>query len=223
MNEAEFIGPLLSQLRAQSAFEVLVCDGGSHDETLAITRSYGATIIQSDPGRSVQLAAGAASARGDSLFFLHADTILPRNALELIAANLAQNPTASGSFCLAFAHQNPALQFYAFCSQINCLWTTYGDQGLFMTRLTYDKIGGFRNMALLEDVDIQKRARRHGPFLKLPESLITSPRRFLRDGVIMRQLLNIIIIVGYTCGVPLPYLAEFYRPLATKMLPRAHS
>jgi rSAM/selenodomain-associated transferase 2 len=212
LNEANHIGPLLSQLRSQKAFELIVCDGGSYDETVSIARSQGAITIQCRPGRAVQLSTGSANATGHALFFLHADTVLPNNALELIARTLTIAPSASGSFCLAFAHNHPILQFYATCSRINSSWTTYGDQGLFMTRQTYDKIGGYRDLALLEDIDIQKRARRYGRFVKLPESLITSPRRFLRDGIIMRQILNILIVCGYACGVSVPFLARFYRP-----------
>ena len=83
-----------------------------------------------------------------------------------------------------------------------------------MTRQTYDRIGGYGDLALLEDIDIQKRARRHGRYVKLPESLITSPRSFLRDGIIKRQILNILIVCGYACGVSVSFLAKFYRPHA---------
>ena len=214
LNEANHIGPLLSQLSAQDAFELIVCDGGSHDETVSIARSQGAMTLQSRPGRAVQLSTGAANATGEALFFLHADTVLPHDALAQIVRTLTKTPSASGSFCLAFAHNHPILRFYGACSRINSSWTTYGDQGLFMTRQTYDKIGGYRDLALLEDIDIQKRARRHGHFVKLPESLVTSPRRFLRDGIIKRQILNILIVCGYACGVSVAFLAKFYQPHA---------
>lgn len=212
LNEASHIGPLLSQLKAQGAFELIVCDGGSCDETMSIAHSQGAITIRSRCGRAAQLSTGATNATGEALFFLHADTVLPQNALAQIVRTLTKAPSASGSFCLAFAHHHPILRFYAACSRINSTWTTYGDQGLFMTRQTYDRIGGYRDLALLEDIDIQKRARHYGHFVKLPESLITSPRRFLRDGLIKRQILNILIMCGYACGVSVPFLAKFYQP-----------
>ena len=97
-------------------------------------------------------------------------------------------------------------------SRINHPLFTYGDQGLFLSRATYDRIGGYSDAPLFEDVDILKRLRREGRLIKRDEPITTSARRFLRDGVVRREVTSIGLVLLYNAGVSPERLARWYRP-----------
>jgi hypothetical protein len=155
---------------------------------------------------------GAVAARGDILLFLHADTILPKDGLRMIAAELTKPGVAAGSFCLSFPHPDPRLRLIAWGSRINHLLFTYGDQGLFTTTRTFERLGGYAEMVLMEDVEIQKRLRKQGRFVKLRRPVVTSARRFLSNGILRQQLLNTCLVLLYHAGVSSTRLERFYPP-----------
>ncbi|NJO33822.1 MAG: hypothetical protein HC869_12430 [Rhodospirillales bacterium] len=104
------------------------------------------------------------------------------------------------------------LGVYAFMSRINMSAFTYGDQGLFLKRETYERIGGYRDLPLFEDVEILGRLRRAGRIVKLSAPMTTSARRFLRDGVAWREFKSAILVGLYHLGVPPERLERWYRP-----------
>lgn len=211
LNESARIGALVASLRAGGFDEVIVADGGSDDDTAALAMHAGALLARAPRGRGLQMHAGAGHARGEVLFFLHADSDVPPGARAAILAALERPGVVAGSFALAFDERHWFLDALAGLSRINHALTTYGDQGLFMARDVYDAIGGFKPMPILEDLEIQHRLRRRGRFIKLRQCLRTSARRFLQDGIVRRQCANVAIVACYLAGESPEELARRYR------------
>ena len=212
LNEAESAPPLVRRLLGSGFDHVVVADGGSRDDTPQLVRAAGAILVRSEPGRGLQLAAGAAAADADALLFIHADSLPPGAAAALIRGGLADPAVAGGAFRLAFDAEHPLLRLYAAASRVNATPFTYGDQGLFVRRRVYEAIGGYAPWPLLEDLEIQHRLRRAGRFVKLPVPITTSARRFLREGVLRRQLRNAGIVARFYAGCPPARLAREYAP-----------
>jgi rSAM/selenodomain-associated transferase 2 len=214
LNEASTLGRLLADLAGvggQGDYTVTVADGGSTDGTLAVAARFPEVSALSSPrGRARQMNAGARASAGEILLFLHADCHLPAGAFPSIRAALADPAVAAGSFRLAFDREDPWLRFYAWCSRINHPLFTYGDQGLFLRRETFERVGGFPEIPLLEDVEIQRRLRREGRFIKLRDPVVTSARRFVKNGVVRQQTLNTGIVLLYYLGASPARLARFY-------------
>lgn len=212
LDEADRIGGLITTLRDRGFDEIVVADGGSRDGTATVARARGATLVSAPRGRGVQMRAGARAATSELLFFVHADSTPPPNARALIAASLAAPGVSAGCFRLAFDQPHPLLRLYALMSRINQDLFTYGDQGLFMSRVTYDSIGGYSDAPLFEDVEILRRLRRAGRIIKHGEPMLTSARRFTRDGVALRELLSAGLVALYHAGVSPARLERWYRP-----------
>ncbi|MEQ1819575.1 MAG: TIGR04283 family arsenosugar biosynthesis glycosyltransferase, partial [Terricaulis sp.] len=212
LDEAERIETLIVDLIGQGFDEIVVADGGSRDATAALAAAAGAIVVSTSRGRGRQLGAGAEAAGGDILFFVHADSQPPAGARHHIEAALAKEGVSAGGFSLTFDVAHPLLRFYAFMSRINHSLFTYGDQGLFLRRSTYQRIGGYRDLPLFEDVEILQRLRRIGSVVKLNAPMVTSARRFLRDGVARRELMSAGLVALYHLGVAPARLERWYRP-----------
>jgi rSAM/selenodomain-associated transferase 2 len=176
----EALGPL----RARGA-EVIVVDGGSTDETVALARPLADFVIMSARGRATQMNAGAAIARGDVLLFLHADTRLPSNADRLVLDGLARSRRAWGRFDVTIDGAHPLLAVVAGAmnlrSRISGIAT--GDQAMFATRAAFDAAGGFPDIALMEDITLARRLKRISSPLCLRARVTTSGRRWEQHGV----------------------------------------
>jgi rSAM/selenodomain-associated transferase 2 len=212
LDEADRIGALIEILRRSGFDEIIISDGVSADNTQEVARAAGAIVVEGQRGRGRQLQRGAEAATGDILFFLHADSTPPAEARVLIEQTLAVPGISAGCFRLVFDSRHPLLSWYGAMSRINHDLFTYGDQGFFIGRPMFDRIGGYTNAPLFEDVDIVRRSRRAGRFIKLAEPMTTSARRFLRSGVVRRQLANAGLVALYKLGVPAERLARWYRP-----------
>ncbi len=182
LNEAENLPGLLSRLaREPGAHEVVVVDGGSSDDTVAAARSFGARVVCTGQGRGIQLAAGAARARGDILVFLHADSVFPRGGLAAVERALAARPDApGGNFRLLFDGDDGFSRWLErFYAWIRARGFYYGDSGIFIRRQCLDALGGIRPLALMEDYDLVRRMEKAGPSVCIEEpALVTSSRRF---------------------------------------------
>ncbi len=211
LNEAPRLPALLDDLLARGFGQVVVADGGSTDGSVGIARGRaGVTVVEGPRGRARQQNAGAA-APGTAwvLLFLHADTALPPGASEAMAAVLARND--AGCFRLRFDRRHPLLDLYALVSGVESYWTSFGDQGFFMTRRAFDAVGGFPDLPLLEDVAMRRRLKRRGGFAKARAAATTSARRFEAEGLLRRQLKNAAILILYALGVPARRLVRWYR------------
>jgi rSAM/selenodomain-associated transferase 2 len=216
LDEAGSIAAMLAALtRLPGAPEVIVVDGGSRDDTCAIARACGARVITSARGRGTQLHAGACAARGDALWFLHADTLPPAAAIERITSALAQDPqTVGGNFTIRFDGDDRAARFLTWLyPRLRRLGLAYGDSGFFVRRAVYEQCGGFQSFPIFEDLDLLRRLWRHGRFVHLDAQVVTSARRFAGRSFI-RTFTRWSILQGlYWLGVHPRHFGRLYAPI----------
>jgi rSAM/selenodomain-associated transferase 2 len=193
--------------------EIIVSDGGSRDDTVAIAAAVGARLVTGPRGRGIQLIAGAAAAIGDWLLFLHADCRLAAG-WERAAAEFIARPGASGHagyFSFALDDTDPAARRLERIVAWRCrlLGLPYGDQGLLIARSLYDAVGGFAPIPLMEDVDLIRRLgrRRLAP---IAAQVISSARRYRQDGYLRRPLRNLLCLSLYFAGVPPRRIERLY-------------
>jgi rSAM/selenodomain-associated transferase 2 len=214
-NEAACIAKLLEALTAMDFAEIIVADTASSDETLDVVATFPTVrVVRSARGRGCGINAAVAVAKSPLLIIVHADTALPLDTPALVRETLSSASIAGGCFRLAFDQSTPGLNLWAWFSRFETRFTTFGDQCFFMRRETFTAIGGVPDWPLLEDVALRSRLLRHGRFVKRPETVVTSARRFARRGVVRQQLINCCILLAYSCGAPIPWLARLYgRPV----------
>lgn len=215
LNESASLPALLRDLhRVEAPHEVIVVDGGSTDDTAAVAERHAARVVRSPPGRGVQLAAGAAIARGATLCFLHADVRLPPATRTALAALAAMPDGVAIAFRLRIARRGWRYRFVEWGTDRRSRWARmpYGDQGLVLTRLTYEAAGGFPPLPIMEDVVLVSHLRRIAEVRVVPERVHVSARRFQRDGVLRRMLRNWMLMLSYLAGTSPARLAASYTP-----------
>ena len=217
LNELNTIAATLAST-AGTNVEVIVVDGGSVDGTLDLVKSLGVTVLSSPAGRAVQMNAGAVVATGDILLFLHADTLLPPEFDTMIRTVMSPSPAGSqvavaGAFSLQI--DAPARSFRAIECGVNwrsrLLQLPYGDQAIFLRATTFDRLGGFLELPIMEDFDLMCRLKRCGRITIIPIPVITSARRWLNKGILKTTLINQAIILAYSLGVSPQRLLHWYR------------
>ena len=214
LNAAHTLAQVLSALQAAAIVkEVIVADGGSSDETTGIARISGTRVISSARGRGVQLAAGAAAAAGEWLLFLHADCRLASGWEEAVSDFLAASEasTRAGYFDFELDDAAPAARRLERIVAWRCraLALPYGDQGLVISRVLYDAVGGFAPLPLMEDVDLVRRLGRRR-LTRIGSRCIVSARRYQREGYWRRPLRNIFCLSLYFAGVPPHLIVRLY-------------
>jgi len=193
--------------------ETIVADGGSTDATRAAAETLGARVVEAPRGRGRQLIAGAAAARGGWLLFLHADTRLAPGWAAAAAAFMADpaNAARAGYFRLALDDAAPAARRLERLVAWRCrrLGLPYGDQGLLIARGFYAALGGYRPLAMMEDVALVRRigARR---LVALDAVALTSARRYRREGYLLRPARNLLCLALYFLGLPPRLIARIY-------------
>lgn len=169
-------------------------------------------VLASGPGsRGARLADAARRAGGEVLFFLHADSRPPEDALALIRESLNAG-AAAGAFSLRYEPEDSRMRWIAWWAnrRARLLGLAFGDQGIFCRRDAYLAAGGFHDLPVCEDVDLVRRLKRAGPFVIRPETTATSPRRYRERGV-LRQVLRVWkVLAGYYLGVSPARLARWY-------------
>lgn len=213
-NEVNKIGSLIDIIneRGGSAVsEIIVSDGGSTDHTREIAEARGARcIVSPQKGRAHQLNCGAQNAKGDILYFLHADTIPPENFTELIA-NAVEKSHLAGSFKRKF--DNPALFFKlsSFIGSFHIINYPYGDQSLFIDKGLFKKIGGYARMNIMEDQEIVERASKETQFIVLSQYVVTSARKFEEHGIVRLHIIFLLITIMYKIGFKESLLTAVYK------------
>lgn len=157
-------------------------------------------LVTAPLGRGTQCNGGARAATGDLLLFLHDDTSLPETAASVIERAFRDPDTQIACFRLAFDHSHWLLRLYAGFSAFDSLVTSFGDQGILIRRALFERIGGFPDWPLFEDVELLRNARRNTRVVKLPARVTTSAVRFVEGGMIRQQLLNTELIVRFVLG-----------------------
>ena len=196
---------------------VIVSDGGSADATVAMARSLGAFVVEGPPGRGVQLNRGASAAmegQADILLFLHADTTLPPGGAEAVRAAAARG-APGGGFFLRFDADRPMQRLGSWLVNRRTRWlrVPLGDQAQWATREAFEKLGGFPDWPLLEDIDFMGRLRRLPGFTIIEEPVTTGARRFLELGAVRTVAINWLIWLLFFCGVSPHRLARLYRQI----------
>jgi len=194
--------------------EIIIADGGSTDNTKEIAKNEGAKVVISPvKGRGAQMNYGASSATGEVLYFLHADTIPPRNFSADIA-NAVSKGFTSGCYRLSFDHQHWFLKANCWFTRFDVNAVRFGDQSLFVTKEVFEKSGGFReDLLMMEDQEIISRIKKYGKFKVLDRSVITSARKYLDNGIYRMQGIFFVIWLMYYFGYPQQKLLKLHRRL----------
>lgn len=216
LHESKIINGLLESLRrlaTDTPVEVIVVDGSLSQDTLQVISDETIQKYSCQAGRARQMNLGAAHASGNILIFLHADTLLPTNALTLIQETL-QNPRfVGGAFSLQIDSPRVLLRMIAVFSTLRSRMTRapYGDQAIFLRKSYFDSIKGYLDLPLMEDVELMRRIKKHkDDIIILPAMVITSDRRWNQEGLLYTALRDTLIIFLYWCGMPAEKLARFY-------------
>jgi rSAM/selenodomain-associated transferase 2 len=214
LNEGEVLNQTLTALQPlrQRGHEVVVVDGGSKDASLMQSQPLADRVIHGPEGRSRQMNAGALIAGGEILLFLHADTLLPDGADNLIISNIEKHGRVWGHFDVCLSGKHPLFRI------IECLlnWRSRltgiatGDQGIFVKRATFQCVGGFPEIDLMEDISLSKILKRVGPPLCLWQRVVTSSRRWEKNGIIRTVLLMWFFRLAYFLGDDPKHLASLY-------------
>lgn len=197
------------------ADDIVVADGRSRDRTVAVARSLGARVIVTPRGRGAQLAAAARELSTDVLVFLHADCVPSNGSLRALreafvearieAAAFRQRVDAHGVFYRAVERAADA--------RVRTLGLVYGDSGLAIRRSLYERIGGFRDLPVFEDVELSRRLRRATRVHLLAGTrLVISARRWQREGALRATLRNWMLMLAFSAGADPVRLARHYPP-----------
>lgn len=200
--------------RGGETAEIIVVDGQAEGETVAVIRDSAVQKLHSEKGRGGQLNRGAAIATGDVLLFLHADTILPPAAFERIAEAMCGEGCVGGAFDLRIDSPRAAFRFIETAASLRSRLTRipYGDQAIFIRASCFRTLGGFREIPIMEDVDLMRRIKRkEWKIVIFRESVITSARRWEKEGLLFGTLRNWFLVTLFLCGVAPERLARFYR------------
>ncbi len=211
LNEAENI-PALKPLVQQVA-EIIIVDGGSSDTTVQLATDLGLSVLHTDRGRGAQLNLGAGKATSQILLFLHADTVLPQAFPNLVNNCLAQKEIILGAFSLGIESTSLPLRIISIGANVRSriLQLPYGDQSLFIHKTDFEKLGGFPETPIMEDYIFVNLAKKKGKVETLPQTVLTSARRWQKLGPVRTTCMNQLMILGYRLGVTPEKLASFYR------------
>ena len=215
LNEEGVIRSSLTALAAlrRSGHEVIIVDGGSRDNTVALAQPLADKVITSQAGRATQMNAGTRFSHGDVLVFLHADTRLPPNSDILIINGLKQYAKVWGRFDVHLGGRQPSLRIIEtmmnWRSRLSAIAT--GDQCLFIRREIFTAVGGYPEIKLMEDIAISSLLKRYGRPLCITQKAITSSRRWQQRGILRTILLMWRLRIGYFFGENTQYLAQRYQ------------
>jgi len=216
LNEAGLLVQTLSALQPfrQRGHEVIVVDGGSKDDSIAISNPYADRIIRTPRGRSRQMNGGAKLASGGILLFLHADTFLPEDADRLIIEGINGREKTWGRFDVRLSGRHPLLRIIEFLmnwrSRLSRIAT--GDQAIFVKREIFEAIGGFSEIDLMEDIALSKILKRVGQPICLWQRVLTSSRRWETKGFFRTSFLMWSLRLAYFFKVDPKRLIKLYYP-----------
>ncbi|KFX70152.1 glycosyl transferase [Pseudomonas taeanensis MS-3] len=201
----------LAGLRAGGA-ELIVVDGGSRDATAALAVPCADQVLESSPGRARQMNAGAAVARGDYLWFVHADTQISAESIQCLLEVLAERPLW-GRFDVRLSGHSLSLRLIGMMISLRSRLTgvASGDQGIFVARASFEALGGYADIPLMEDIELSRRLKKKARPRCLRPALLTSSRRWERHGVWRTVLLMWRLRLAYYCGASPARLARQYR------------
>ena len=216
-HEGERINELIEYLKrldSERNVEMIIVDGTEEQDTLKAIYSNNVIRISSEKGRAKQMNAGASVAHGEILIFLHADTELPPHALRKINSFMERKKYVGGAFDLGIKSDKFIFKvignFASIRSRLNRI--PFGDQSLFIRREYFNQIGGYKEIPLMEDVELMRRIKRSGDKIRIfYDRVMTSPRRWEKEGVVYCTLRDWTLQVLYFLGISPDKLAKFYK------------
>jgi rSAM/selenodomain-associated transferase 2 len=201
-------------LHASGGAEIIIVDGDPEGKTIDVARHMGVKVAISEKGRGNQMNRGAALADGEILIFLHVDTTLPSDALELIEATLRDTSCTAGAFDLVIDSERPVFRLIERAASLRSRITRipYGDQAIFIRRTDFMDLGSYKNIPIMEDVEIMRRIKKRGGKICIIDRAVrTSSRRWEKEGIVYTTLRNWLLLSLYLSGVKPEKLVRFYR------------
>ena len=204
--------------------EIIVADGGSADNTAGLAREQADHVLAAPRGRSQQMNAGAAVARGEVLWFLHADSRLPCEGLRAMADALADPRVAGGCFRLRFPRCHWVYRVSDSLGNIavDVFRIALGDHGIFCRKAAFRAVGGYPDVPLMEDADLYRTLRqRCGRMRQVPAFIVSSPRRYEQFGPVRTTAYYLVILALYLANARAETLVAVYRRLTARIVPAA--
>lgn len=219
LNEQDALPRLLTNLLRMPFDDIIVVDGGSQDETVDVAKQFlnqaspgRLQVVASAPGRAVQMNAGATKTQAEILVFLHADTELPGHAPYGIRQALADASCVGGRFDVRFPNDSGWAWVISRMMNLRSRWTGIctGDQAIFVRRSIFERLGGFADIPLMEDIELSKRLKKTGRMIALPDTVTTSFRRWQQGGPLRTILRMWTLRLLYWIGWHPRTLRQFY-------------
>lgn len=214
LNEAKYLRSSLEHLHISDNEELIIVDGGSSDVTMDIAAEFTDKVFQTKTGRASVMNHGAEMAAGELLLFLHADCILPENGFRTIRETLNDSRIAGGGFRLSI--NSPGLRFRLIETAANLrsriAGLLYGDQGIFINKEIFNKVGGYADIPLMEDMEISGKLKKLGKLAIADTPIKASPRRWLKEGALHTTFRDWSIAFSYSfLSIPPEKLIRYYK------------
>lgn len=212
LNEGKNVVSAVRSAQCQDA-QVIVVDGGSHDDTAEKASDAGALLVRSPRGRALQQNKGAEMAAGRVLLFLHADTVLPGGYVNHVFDILMDKSTVAGAFLFRSDLSHPFMRFIELMTDLRTriLNLPYGDQALFVRREVFRTLGGFPDVPIAEDLYLVSKLSKLGKVGLASANILTSGRKWQREGIIRNSLINVLIAVSWAMGISPGTIKRVYR------------
>lgn len=213
INESDVLHLAIERAWNAGADELVIADGGSQDGTRDIAKNANCKLVDSQPGRGLQLNAGAKVATGDVLLFLHADNWLEAGACQQIKIALADLPNRYGGFRQRITNERRIFRWLEYGNFLRAKWQRliYGDQAMFVSRALFDEAGGFPAITIMEDFAFSRLLGKNGAPIILEGPTFVSDRRWQKSGVFRQTLKNWFLSLAFRLGATPDWIAQQYR------------